>query len=273
MFDILACGFMSSTDFFRAVHRDLSVVLGGLLRLPFGRDDGNWLNTPPLLAVRKRRTAPGVVIMHAARYVVALSNILILQAVLKDVHAVSRLKMKIVLGRIRQRDEEAVSRLHSKHLTQTFVSGLLVCSALNEVKIPRFVVRKYLGDKRTRRPRSGALLLFRAALRARNALLPKCSGLAGLVTVGQSLHEQLVALRTQTLLFDLEEGRAHCLRVAKVLGRKGCLMFRLVILKILLAAKSEFGVFSRTFSSGSVAHSSFLFILLGGWLKILAFSL
>ena len=264
---------MSSTDFFLAVHRDLRVILGGLLRLPLGRDDGNWLNTPPLLAVCERRSAPGVVIMNAARYVFALPNILVPQAVLKDVHAVPRLKVKIVLGRIRLRDEETVGGPHSEHLTQTFVRFLLVCGAFNEVEMPRFAVWVNLGDKGTRRPRSEALLLLWVALRARNALLAKFSGLTGLVTFGQSLHEQLIALRTQTLLLFLEQGRAHCLRIAKVFRRSGRLKIRLVLFKILLAAKGEFGKSPRTFSSGSVAHSSVFFILLGGWLEILAFSL
>ena len=67
---------MSSTDFFLAVNRDLSVVLGGLLRLPLGRDDGNWLHTPPLLAICKRRTASGAAIMNAPHYVPALSTYL-----------------------------------------------------------------------------------------------------------------------------------------------------------------------------------------------------
>ena len=264
---------MSSTDLFGAVNRDLSVILGRLLRLPLGRDDGDWLHTPPLLAVRERRTASGVVVMNSARDVPALPHIPASQAVLKDVHAVSWLKMEVIFRRIRLRDEENVGSPHSKHLTKTFVSGLLVRGTLNEVKVPRFTVWINLSDKGTRQPRSEALLLLWVALRARNALLPKFSGLTGLVTLGQSLHEQLIALRTQTLLLFLEQGRAHCLRIAKVFRRSGRLKIRLVLFKILLAAKGEFGKSPRTFSSGSVAHSSVFFILLGGWLEILAFSL
>lgn len=264
---------MSSTDLFGAVNRDLSMVLGRLLRLPLGRDDGDWLHTPPLLAVRERRTASGVVVMNSARDVPAFSHILVSQAVLKDVHAVSWLEMEIKFRRIRLRDEKNVGSPHSKHLTQTFVSGLLVRGALNEVKVPRFTVWINFSDKGTRRPRSEALLLLWVALRARDALLPKFSRLTGLVTLGQSLHEQLKTDRTQTFLLFLKQCRAHCLRIAKVLRRSGLLKILLVLLKILLAAKGEFGSVPRTFSSDSIARPSGLFIFLGGWLEILAFSL